>query len=156
MFWFSASLVILGDGSERDRLQQIVNGYGIDDKVEFKGHVAHDEVFQELTSSDFFLFFSNKESERLPNVVKEAMLAGCIVLVSYTIGIDELVTDKVNGYIVDPANISEINSIITDVVCSRELLCGVSGAARDVIINRFNIEDSMRQYIDKWDNLVND
>ena len=84
------------------------------------------------------------------------MLAGCIVLVSYTIGIDELVTDKVNGYIVDPANISEINSIITDVVCSRELLCGVSGAARDVIINRFNIEDSMRQYIDKWDNLVND
>ena len=56
-----------------------------------------------MAESDIFLFLSSKAGERLPNVVKEAMLSGCICIVSNTPGIDELIEDGKTGFIIDKA-----------------------------------------------------
>ena len=48
--------------------------------------------------------------EALPNSIKEAMYNKCFVISSKTFGIDELIKDKVNGYIVDPNNTKNIKN----------------------------------------------
>ena len=66
-----------------------------------------------MASSDIFLFLSSKAGERLPNVVKEAMLAGCICIVSNTPVIDELIEDGKTGFIIEEKNYALIPDLIS-------------------------------------------
>jgi glycosyltransferase involved in cell wall biosynthesis len=65
-------LVVLGDGSERDRLSSLSHRLGIDDRVRFVG--ATDHVADYLRASDCFLLPS--EGEGLSNALIEAMCCG--------------------------------------------------------------------------------
>jgi glycosyltransferase involved in cell wall biosynthesis len=64
---------------------------GLEDKVMFLGHVSQKKLLVKMANANFFLLMSRYESERLPNVVKEAMYQRCIVVTSDTQGINELV-----------------------------------------------------------------
>ena len=77
-----ASLVVFGDGPERVRLEALARERGLSRRVEFRGHRPQAEVFAELARAGAFVMLSTKESERLPNVVKEAMAAGCVPVVA--------------------------------------------------------------------------
>jgi colanic acid/amylovoran biosynthesis glycosyltransferase len=93
-----ATLVILGDGPERHRLEARVRELGLEEAVCFRGHVSQEAVFEEMAQAEVFLFLSR--SERLPNVVKEAMLCGCLCVTTATVGIREVVPDDRYGYVV--------------------------------------------------------
>ena len=103
-----SSLTIVGGGPEKFNLKKISNYYNLDDLISFTGHISHENVFRFLSQSEIFLFLSVKASERLPNVVKEAMSVGCICVVSKTVGIEELIQDNINGYIVDPVDFNQL------------------------------------------------
>jgi len=96
-----ATLLIAGDGEERRVLEALVGERGLGARVTFTGFLARDELFAEMQRAEVFVFLSTKASERLPNVVKEAMLAETACLVSRTQDIDQLVTPGVTGEIVD-------------------------------------------------------
>ncbi len=87
-----ARLIVLGSGPERTRLEQLVRHLRLADRVRFAGNVPHDEVYRELKSASVFMLLSTWPSERLPNVVKEAMACGCTCIVSDSPGILELMS----------------------------------------------------------------
>src|SRR5690606_5389849 len=84
-----ASLRVLGEGADLGRLQRLTRELGIEDSVTFLGHVSHEQVIAEFSSAEIFLHMSH--SERLPNVVKEAMACRCACITTRTVGIEELV-----------------------------------------------------------------
>lgn len=96
--WPDSSLVLLGDGPERQNLEALSQRLNINHAVEFRGFVSHDAIFEEMAVAEIFLFMS--EVERLPNVVKEAIACDCLCVVSHTFGIEELIVDQVSGYVV--------------------------------------------------------
>ena len=57
-----------------------------------------------MAESRYFIFLSNKKSERLPNVLKEAMQCGCVCISSKTKGIEELIQHGVNGFTISNYN----------------------------------------------------
>ena len=82
-----ATLRLLGQGPERANLERLSQSLGIDRAVTFVGHVAQRRVARELAAAEVFLHMSWDETERLPNVVKEAMASRCLCVVTRTSGI---------------------------------------------------------------------
>lgn len=92
-------LTVVGDGSERQALEQQAANLGLNDLVQFVGWVAHQETLAYYGQSDIFCFPSIREFGGA--VVLEAMACGLPCVVVNNGGIGEYVTEQ-TGFRVDP------------------------------------------------------
>lgn len=92
-----ASLLIIGDGPERDRLQQYARDVECAAHVRFLGH--RDDAAQLLQLCDVFWLASDFEG--MSNSLLEAMACGLPVIVSNIPPNRELVQHGVHGYLID-------------------------------------------------------
>ena len=99
------TLTVLGDGTERQDLEQLITDLDVGDRVELPGYV--NDVPARLQSASFFMLTST--SEGLPLSMMESMGAGCVPIV-YDIkyGPRDLVDPGKNGFIT-PRN--DINAL---------------------------------------------
>jgi colanic acid/amylovoran biosynthesis glycosyltransferase len=148
--WDDATLVVIGDGPERESLRSKSETLGVAGAVQFLGHVPHARVVEEMAKAEAFMLLSRYESERLPNVVKEAMAAGCLCITTPTPGIEELVEAGVSGYVVpmsDPGAASDVvqalfsGQIDASSITSR-------GAAR--VRADFDLASTVPRYVALW------
>lgn len=115
-------LVILGDGPLRDDLEKQVIELGLTDKVIMPGAV--NDIDEWLAKSSIFAFPSI--SEGFPNALVEAMAAG-LPCVSFDCdaGPRDIISNEVNGLLVEKGNIKELvdnlNMLITDIELAKEL-----------------------------------
>ena len=144
-------LNVYGNGPDRPRLEALARELGCSQAVTFGGHVQRAELFERMQKSGVFLLLSKKPSERLPNVIKEALWAGCTVVSSPSEGIEELIPDQSVGIVVDPddteASLRAIRGLMEEGEGEpRER----RQRARALIQERFSSEGSMRRYVDAW------
>ena len=69
-------LTIIGEGSEKKKLQSIIKNIGIEKKVEFLGYI--EKPFDRIAGSDYFILPSRWEG--LPNCVLESLSLGTPVI----------------------------------------------------------------------------
>ena len=144
-------LDIFGDGPERARLEHLARDLGCAGGVTFAGHVSRDVLRREMASSALFLFLSTKPSERLPNVLKEALWAGCALVASTSDGIEELVPNEDIGFVVDPSNPAAVASAIERALSlTPEQTRRRQDRTRAMIAERFSAEGGMRKYVAVW------
>lgn len=96
----TAHLRIVGDGSQREKLERMATELGIANRVTFVGSVPHDQVAREYASAEIFCGLSI--SEAFGNVFLEAQAAGCAVLATNVGGIPDIVKDGETGLLVPP------------------------------------------------------
>jgi glycosyltransferase involved in cell wall biosynthesis len=152
--WPEATLHILGDGPERAKLDRLSRVMGIDCAVTFLGHLPQAEVAREVENAEVFLFMSWDYRERLPNVVKEAMASRCACVVTQTFGIEELVQDGVNGFVVPPRDIEMAVARVGAVFRGHVDMASVTAAAAEHIARFFTASRSMRSYLDRWQDVI--
>lgn len=92
-------LRIVGDGPLRNELETLARQRGA--HVSFAGHVAHNQVPDEIRGARLFVL--NSSYEGLPHVVLEAKAAGVAVLASAAGGTPETIHHGVDGWLV-PVN----------------------------------------------------
>jgi glycosyltransferase involved in cell wall biosynthesis len=95
----SMDLVIGGDGAEMNRLHDIAAQSGIAERVCFAGRLDRKAVASYLQSCEFFVLASPAEPFGI--VVIEAMAAGAPVIAVNNAGPAEIITDGVNGLLVE-------------------------------------------------------
>lgn len=88
-------LIIVGDGSYRADLEELVRKTQADGCVSFEGRKNKEQIRQYYQDADIFILPSL--SEGMPNVVLEAMACGLPIIMTPCEGSKELVTD--NGMI---------------------------------------------------------
>ena len=93
-----ATLLIAGNGPERENLEALVKEQGLENHVRFLGYTT--ELQKYLQVCDCEIACSYREG--LPLNVMEAMLCGKPVVASNNRGHRELIQNGVNGYIVEP------------------------------------------------------
>lgn len=152
--WPDASLVLLGDGPERGRLEELAAELRLGESVVFRGHVPHEVVKAELVAAEVFLLMSRNESERLPNVVKEAMYARCLCVVAESPGLGELLRDGVHGYVVAQGDVEAAAERICQVFAGNLPGAEVAAAARRQIESHFDVERNMARYVERWQELA--
>lgn len=87
-------LTVIGDGKERKSLEKI------DKNVIFTGRLPHDEVLAKMRDSDIFVLPSINETFGM--VYLEAMASGCITVCTKGDGIDGIIKNGENGFLVAP------------------------------------------------------
>lgn len=143
---------ILGDGPERKNLERLAAQLGLSERVIFRGHVSMEEVAAELAASDVFLFMSYKVGERLPNVVKEAMLNKALCIVSETPGIEELIQDGQTGFILGKNSPEEAAKKIRRIFSERAEAELIRASAYDFVLGRFDCRKEMGKLVFEWEN----
>jgi len=104
---YNWKLFIVGDGTKREMLENMVNELGIKKRVNFMGFLIREEISKLYSESDFFLFPTL--SDPCPLVVNEALSSGLFCLISKLAGnTKDFIIEGKNGYIFDPYNIDDI------------------------------------------------
>lgn len=101
---YNFTYTIVGDGYLRNELEKLSINLGINDRVEFKGFIPHDEIKNLFMISDLFVLASSISAdshEGFGIVYLEANACGTPVLAARLAGAIEAVDDGVSGLLVD-------------------------------------------------------
>jgi glycosyltransferase involved in cell wall biosynthesis len=93
------NLLIIGSGSERENLDEMVKQMGIEARVSFTGFVPYELLPTYMPMGDAFVTASITEVH--PLSVIEAMASGLPVLGIQSPGVGDIVEDGATGYLVD-------------------------------------------------------
>lgn len=99
-------LKIVGDGSERKNLEELVESLDGGKDVIFEGEKNREEVLNFMEKADIFAMVSSPETFGL--VYIEAMAKGCITIGSKGEGIDGVIVDNKNGFLCTPNSVEEL------------------------------------------------
>lgn len=89
-------LMIVGDGPEKQKLENLVKELKIKNKVIFTGFLYKNDLNKALQANDVFL--SACKNENMPLSVAQAMAAGLPLVVVKENGLAELVKENINGF----------------------------------------------------------
>ena len=111
------SLVILGEGPERKKLERKVKQLKINNKVFFKGFVNPKNWYKR---SQFFILSSRFEGT--PNVLLEAISMGLPTIITNNCsGALYYVKDKISTLVVKSENVNELSKTINKLACNKIL-----------------------------------
>lgn len=123
----NVKLVILGEGAERQELENQAQELGIAERVEFPGRISPEDVPRYLAAADIFCFASITETQGL--VTLEAMAAGLPVAAVEASGTRDAFEDGKQGFLT-PDDSAALAQAIEKLVASPDLRRRMGVAAR--------------------------
>jgi glycosyltransferase involved in cell wall biosynthesis len=128
-----ATLTIVGDGPERDKLEALATEIGVD--TTFVGEVPPDAVDRYYESAAVFVLPST-EGEGMPNAVLEAMSWGLPVVATDSGGLPTVINDGTTGYIVPMRDPDALQAKIIELLDNPRKRQQIGNSARkEVIVN---------------------
>jgi glycosyltransferase involved in cell wall biosynthesis len=94
------TVLVVGDGEQRQELEAIAQKYSLEDCVKWLGWIDYERLGAYFQSADVFVFPTLEDTWGL--VTLEAMALGKPVICSNRAGTVEMIADEENGYIFDP------------------------------------------------------
>lgn len=115
-------LTIVGNGEEREILQEQVKFLGIEEKIHFITNASDDELSQIYKDSDLFILPSINEAEAFGVVQLEAMANGLPVINTYLdSGVPFVSLNDFSGITVEPKSSESLRSAIVRIIENKEL-----------------------------------
>ncbi|MFU8773069.1 MAG: glycosyltransferase [Anaerolineales bacterium] len=144
-------LLILGDGPERENLEDRVAHMGIADRVKFTGSVPYEEIPQYLVTANAFVTASVTEVH--PLTVIEAMASGLPVLGIQSPGVGDIVENGVNGLLASEEDVAAFTAKMVKMVTDHEMRQKFSRQA--VLTARdYDIQRTSQLLLDQYQQLV--
>jgi glycosyltransferase involved in cell wall biosynthesis len=109
-------LVIVGDGSERRRLEELVPTCGLANRVYFAGQRSKAETLALMAACDLLVL--NSTHEAFPHVLLEAISLGLPVIATAVGGTPEIVKDGENGRLIPLAEEGMLSEVLLKLVAS--------------------------------------
>ncbi|MCB0343683.1 MAG: N-acetyl-alpha-D-glucosaminyl L-malate synthase BshA [Bdellovibrionales bacterium] len=135
-------LILVGDGPERSRIENMVRTLGLESKVCFLG--KQDTFTRVLQNSDLFLLPSENESFGLAAL--EAMACGVPVIASNAEGIPEVVADGETGYLSEIGNVDDMARNALALLTNPKKHEAFSRAARERVVKQYSLPKLIEDY----------
>lgn len=136
----TTTLIVAGDGRERQALQTAAQGLG---DARFVGNASPEKVRSWMRRAAVFVAPSvvagNGDAEGLPNVVLEAQAVGLPVIASRSGGIAEAILDGETGILVPEKAVQALASAITALLSSPERRGEIGVRAARHVRERFSL-----------------
>lgn len=142
-------LAIVGDGEQRVALESYCQTNQLN-SVRFLG--ARDDVAQIIAETDIFVLSSLAEG--IPMTILEAMSGKTAVVSTNVGGIPEVVTDGVEGFLVDKSNPEALAKAIRTYINKPRLITEHGEQARERIVNHFNEKNMVQAYLHEYNVLL--
>lgn len=141
-----ARLVLIGDGPEMKNACDLVDRYGIRDRVLFMGN--QENVVPLLSVADLFLLPSEQESFGLAAL--EAMACGAPVIASDAGGLPEVVVDGETGYLCPVGDVEAMAARAINLLRDAEMHAEFRGASVHRVRTTFCANRIVPQYEDYY------
>lgn len=142
--------LLIGDGPERARLENLTIDLGITQYVSFAGEIPEARAW--LSALDIFCFAS--QDEGLPNAVMEAAIAR-VPIVSWRLPfIEELLNDRESALLADPEDLIGFKDALLKLIESPELRIKMGNSGRSRIIDQFSLERNIQEMSRVYDQLL--
>lgn len=139
-------LTIVGNGSQKTQLETYISKNNLQKNIKLLGFVDHGpKLIKLLHQHQYFILPSVIDSQKVhdvhPNVVKEAMSCGLIVITSQLGGITEIISHSKNGFLINKITPNNIAKIIKTIhLLSPSQKNNISQSARQTILKNHQQE----------------
>jgi len=144
----TGQLLLIGDGVLKENVITRIEEHGIADRIHLLGAVSQDEVASYLRASDLLLLSSAYEG--MPRCVVEALGCGVPVVTTNVGEVALLVSNDINGYIVEERTADQFSSAVNKAISKLESFKGqpcldaVKSYRADVVLKK--LYDTYRHY----------
>jgi N-acetylglucosaminyldiphosphoundecaprenol N-acetyl-beta-D-mannosaminyltransferase len=115
------------------------------ERFHFGGVISGEQKKKLLAESDIFVLPS-RYGEGLPMAMLEAMAYGCIIVASEMASVGEVISDGVNGFLIQPQNTSElVEKLKIALKIDDKFKQKLRQNARETIKSHFNIENYIKR-----------
>ncbi len=136
-----AKLVLIGDGPERQGLEQQAKGLGLGKSVIFAGKVTHKELERWYPTADAFVLPSivtkEGDTEGLGVVFLEAIASGTPIIGSDVGGIPDIIRDNETGLLVPQKDSGALSEAMIKVLTDKKLKQKLTKNAMEFVKERF-------------------
>mgnify|MGYP002522672233 CR=1 FL=1 len=140
-------LAVIGEGPQKQDYINLANACGVQTQVNFIGQLTREEVYRCMGDADIFIMPSVQETLGL--VYLEAMMNGCITVGTEGEGIDGIIENGRNGFLVEPNSEESVHNTLKEILSlSDEEVQKISAAATETG-QEFNEPDMAKRYLDK-------
>lgn len=147
-------LTFVGDGPDRESLQNYTRTNGLDRKVTFTGALGQDKVRGHYDRTDIFVLASFAEG--VPVVLMEAMAKEIPVISTRITGIPELIEHGEDGLLAVPADVQDLALQIRILLENSELRTRCGKAGRKKVIAMYNQHQNNDLLVEHFKNELND
>lgn len=134
-------LRIVGDGALRPQMMRIAEGLGIADSVEFLG--SRTDIADLAHRSWSFVLPSRWEG--MPNALLEAMACGLPSVATRVSGSEDIITDGVNGLLVEPERPIELGQALRRIIEDADLAQRLGQEGRATVVQRYQLHAVVEQ-----------
>ncbi len=144
-------LQLIGEGERRSNLERLTAEKELTRHVRFLGWIDRDTIVTRYRQADLFVTATTWEG--MPNTVLEAMACGLPVVATRASGLEELVQEGVNGYLVsinDPASLAERLADLVNNPYERQRM---GKESRKIAEREFAWEHITEQYVEIYERI---
>lgn len=145
-------LNIIGDGEERDSLQNKISSLCLNESIILHGFRGKKYIADMMKKSSIYVMTSFEESFGLVLIEAQSFGLPCVAFDSAQ-GAKEIIDNNINGFLISNRDKTDMVNKISKLIKSRELLCNFSKESR---INslKYSKENIKLKWIDFIDNIV--
>ncbi|MEM2567593.1 MAG: glycosyltransferase family 4 protein [Candidatus Bathyarchaeia archaeon] len=121
-------LVIVGDGPERTRLEQMAKRLGVEEHIRFEGAAPHKQIPKYLAAADIFLSFYDWSN--VGNPLLEAMIAGRCIVTLNNGDTGQFVKNMENGILLEYEDLPRLPEVIKGLLADEDLRKRLGANAR--------------------------
>jgi glycosyltransferase involved in cell wall biosynthesis len=147
---YDVSLVIMGEGRERQKLEDLIRKRGIYERVVLTGY--QQRVNRHVNYFDVFVMSSF--SEGLPITLLEAMEAGLPIVATSVGGVPEALDNGKCGLLVNRGSSHEIAEALIKLYDSPDLRYRLGHLARNRVRNEFTVEKMALEYLMTYEKIL--
>lgn len=145
---YPLKLLIIGEGEDREKLENYTKELNLEDKVIFAGY--REDVEELMAIMNIFVLTSLREG--LPRVLVQAAAVG-IPLIAFNVdGVSEIIKDNQNGFLIRPGDVKQLTNRIIKYIDNKDLVLLHGQRGREFIKDKWSIEDM----VDKIDKIYQD
>jgi glycosyltransferase involved in cell wall biosynthesis len=141
----------VGGNGEVERLKRLIEKYNINDIVAFLGWVSGREKEVALNDSDIYILPSYNEG--MPVSVLESMSYGKAIISTKVGGIPEIVRNGVNGLLIDPGKLKQLEDAMDLFIESPELIRKY-GDASELIVQKHLPHSVINELLEIYQSLL--
>lgn len=145
------ALLLVGDGPQRDDLQDLVRNSNLEHRVHFTGMVPYEQLPSYLATADAFVTASVTEVH--PLSVIEAMASGLPVLGIQSPGVGDTIEDGQTGLIVQSEDIAAFTAKMVRIATNHQQRREMGVLARQAA-EKYAIENTTEMMIERYHKVV--
>jgi glycosyltransferase involved in cell wall biosynthesis len=144
-------LQIIGSGPLKNKLENLINDLGLDEKIKMVGNVSDEELLQYYNSSDLFILpaiiDSQGNTEGLGVVLLEAMACRIPVIGSNIGGITDIINNAENGLLVPEKDIYQLSQSILLLMEKNKFRLKLAAQGYEDVKHKFSWQIIAKKYI---------